>query len=342
MQLAADVSSPIEVRQTPALKPAPKEAAQHFVSRAACPVCNSTDLHSICSVPYTASPIGDYLRWYYGPIGPGVEFEYLANVNYTLDECLDCGLIYQRDIPGPTLMSRLYDHWLDPAIVRDLERKERRASHYFWAAHELARVLCYLDRPPSEVNFLDYGMGWGNWCLLAKGFGCNVYGMELSEARTTEGVENGITVLSPTQLGDMRFDFINSEQVFEHLPAPSAQLQTLAKSLKPDGVIRIGVPHAHDVKTRLALWDWTAADDTANSLNAVAPLQHINCYSGRSLATLGAQAGLHEINIPSCHNDVRCATDIARVLIRPLYHRLLPRMAAIRRLQSGTLCFTPG
>lgn len=150
------------------------------------------------------------------------------------------------------------------------------------------------------------------------------------------------TVLSPSQLGEMRFDFINSEQLFEHLPAPSAQLQTLAKSLKPDGVIRVGVPHAHDVKYRLALWDWTAADGTAKSLNAVAPLQHINCYSGRSLATLGAQAGLREINISSCRSDVRRATDIARVLIRPFYQRLLPRMAAIRRLQSGTLCFTPG
>lgn len=329
----------VDAVAVPSTTPVAPVPVRHFVTRDSCPVCNSSQQRNICRVPYTSPPISDYLKWYYKPVGPGVETHYLSDVDYALDECRDCGLIYQRDIPAPLLMTRLYERWLDPAVVRSLERQERRASHYFWAAHEITRLLTHLDRPPCEVNFLDYGMGWGNWCLLAKGLGCNVYGVELSTTRATTAIENGIQVVTPDQLPDVHFDIINAEQVFEHLADPFVTLQRLTRSLRPDGVVRIGVPHAHDIKSRLALWDWTAPDGAAASLNAVAPLQHINCFSGRSLAVLGAKAGLHEIDIPPCYRDVRNALDIVRVLLRPMYQRLLPRLSAIRRLQSGTLYF---
>lgn len=313
----------------------------HFVKRAACPVCNSFRHKNLCRIPYTSLPIRDYLIEYYRPVGPGVEFEFLQGSEYALDECADCGLIYQSEIPGPALMKRLYECWLDPATLQQSERRERGVPHYFWASHQLAGALAFLERPTAELNFLDFGMGWGSWCLLAKGYGCNVYGAELSDARQEYANQSGITVLSADRLPEAHFDVINAEQVFEHLAEPCAILEKLRRALKPGGIIRIGVPMAADIKKRLSIWDWAAADGTPTSLNAVAPLQHINCFSGESLRVLAAKVGMREVDVPSYYSLASNAKDAVRILLRPIYRRLLPQVSAARRRRTGALYFQP-
>jgi hypothetical protein len=44
--------------------------------------------------------------------------------------------------------------------------------------------------------------------------------------------------------------------------------------------------------------DWSAPKGSKDSLNPVAPLEHINCFNRSSLLRLAAEAGLRETTLP--------------------------------------------
>ena len=67
-------------------------------------------------------------------------------------------------------------------------------------------------------------MGWGNWLLAAKALGVSVFGPQLSEERVKYAKKNGITVITWDEIQGSNFDYINTDQGFEHLPQP---LETL-------------------------------------------------------------------------------------------------------------------
>lgn len=296
---------------------------ENFSIRQPCPCCKSTSSTTLCKVGYTESPLKEYLDSFYSPIG-GVEFEYLAKSYYILDECQDCGLIYQKEIPNEFLMFKLYEQWMKPE--RSLERYKNRhdAKYFAWVAREIARVIQYLDVMPSQVKFLDFGLGWGNWCLIAKGFGCDVYGTELSQVRIDRARASGIKIISWEEILNHQFDFINAEQLFEHLADPLETLVYLKQALSPDGIIRVNVPHGWDIKRRLEIWDWQAPRESENSLNPVAPLQHINCYTYEVLVKMGQRAGLEAMVIPSIQPWKTCLEDRIKAVAERCYNLVRP------------------
>lgn len=303
---------------------------EYFVSRRSCPGCGSNKVAALCAHPYVASPLRDYLEWYYAPVGPGVEFDYLEGSQYKLNECLECGLVYQEEVPGPVLLTRLYDTWLDPVAVRENARKKSvdlRLTH----AAEIAKGLSMVGLLPSGVTFLDFGMGWGHWCFLAKGFGCNSHGLELSEERRQHGIQSGISVLHQDDLQIKKFDFINAHQVFEHLVDPLGTLKELAASLNPGGIIRISVPQGWDIKRRLKVWNWNLPDTHPDSLNPVAPLQHINCFSFRSMEIMGRLAGLQPEAPKTASRKVDNPKDAAKLIALKAFDTLLPQVSRARR-----------
>jgi SAM-dependent methyltransferase len=290
-------------------------------------------------VPYTESPIRDYLVAFYSTTGSGVEFEYLEGAEFVLDECLDCGLIFQREVPNPALIERLYEKWLDPATVRAIVSRLETGRSRLWCAAEIARGIEHLGKRPSDVQFLDFGMGWGGWCFLARGFGCDVYGMELSASRVAHATASGIPVLSWDELRNNRFDFINAEQVFEHLADPRDTLVSLAAALKPGGIIHINVPPGHDIKRKLQNPDWSLPARSPESLNDVAPLQHLNCFTFESLVRMGSKAGLREVEIAREYLLPEGVADRVRSVARPYLHALFPRRHETRRRMTTNLFF---
>jgi 2-polyprenyl-3-methyl-5-hydroxy-6-metoxy-1,4-benzoquinol methylase len=141
-------------------------------------------------------------------------------------------------------------------------------------------------------------MGWGKWALMAKAFGSDTYGSELSKSRIQFAKSNGVNVISWDEISLQQFDFINTEQVFEHISDPLGTLCWLKNALKPNGLLKIGVPSRQDIKRRLRVMDWKSPKGTRDSLNPVAPLEHINCFTRLSLLTMAKKAGMQEIFIP--------------------------------------------
>jgi 2-polyprenyl-3-methyl-5-hydroxy-6-metoxy-1,4-benzoquinol methylase len=300
-----------------------------FDTRKNCPACNCDSFKTIYQTAYDRDPIKGYLIDFYSPQG-GVEFEYLKDAEYILCECDNCRMIFQKDIPNNKLMKRLYEHWIDPDKVLNQHPLEDDLAYYSAHAQEIMQLIAHFKQHPSSLSFLDFGMGWGQWALMAKAFGCNSYGIELSKQRIEHAQLNGIKVLSWEKLPEHRFDFINTEQVFEHIPDPIPTLRYLTRSLKDPGIIKISVPPAKDIKRRLKLMDWKLPKANKLSLNPVAPLEHINFFRRTSIIKMAEQAQLIPTNI-SIITQYRHTTDwstlkgSAKNILLPIFRNVLQK-----------------
>lgn len=129
-------------------------SSQPFLKmRQECPACGSRRFREIYRLAYDSPCLRNYLANFYGPQGK-VELGYLAGASYVLCECHGCLTIFQQQVPGDTLMERLYEHWIDPEIAR----KARRAlSHQYYTrlSSDMAQILSLYANPPGELRFLD-------------------------------------------------------------------------------------------------------------------------------------------------------------------------------------------
>lgn len=304
--------------------------------RERCPACNNRQHTTLCDVSYVESPLRDYLQSLYSEVGPGVEFKFLEGAHYNLVECTACGLIYQAEVPGDIVMHKLYTEWLNPEIIKR-NAGQRQIKQGLFMAMEIARAIQYTRKVPAQVKFLDFGMGWGNWCLVAKAFGCDVYGLELGEDNLNHARTLGIKEVSLNDLTRYRFDVINAEQVFEHLAQPLETLKTLSSVLVDGGIIRINVPQSRDFKRRLKIWDWQASltQDHKNSLNDGAPLQHINVFIGRSMIAMGKAAGMTAIEAHNLNPVTRRVSPLGAVksMFWNYLKTQLPGISARRKLE---------
>lgn len=269
----------------------------YFIRRKFCPVCRSQNSKTIYSCDFLEPGIKNFLQDYYAG-GKGIEFQYLKNAKYVLDECNDCGLIYQQEVPDDSLLLKLYEQWIDPQENLEHHKRTDDLNYYSEYAHEIMRIIAYFNKIPSSLKFLDFGMGWGKWALMAKAFGCDTYGTDLSVIKMKHAQNCGIKVMSYSEISTYQFDFINVDQVLEHTREPLETLSYLKKSLKADGLMKVCVPDGYDIKRRLKIGEWKAPRWTRNSLNPVGPLEHINCFNHNSLIMLSTMAGLEIATIP--------------------------------------------
>lgn len=269
----------------------------NFYLRNSCPVCGSASPERIYERPYSFPPIKDYLDSFYREHG-AVNHEILKTINYTLFECTACSLIYQRAVPTGEMMSWLYEGLIDPEVALTQHKNEEDLAGSANCATEIMQLIDFFSTSPSALKLFDFGMGWGRWALMAKAFGCDAYGFEVSDKRIEHARLNGIKVIAWDDIPGHRFDFINTEQVLEHVPDPMEVVLHLKSALKPGGILKISVPTAHDIKRRLKIMDWSAKKFEKNSLNPVSPLEHVNYFSRNSIAWMGKKAGLSEIHVP--------------------------------------------
>ena len=308
-----------------------------FDRRHECPACTSRNTEQVYSSPLGEPPVSDYLRDFYAPQG-GVEFDYLKGADLILDECLDCGLIYQRLVPNQQLAKLLYEKWIDPSKAFQLYHLNKGIDYYAELAAEIAMVIRFFGRNPNELTCLDFGMGWGDWCKMAQAHGCEAQGVELCRDQIEYAKRFGVGVIDHSDIAHCEFDFINTEQVFEHIADPLRTLKYLCRALKSLGIIKISVPNGWDIKRRLRKMDWTAPKDSYYSLNPVSPLEHVNCFNHHSLLNMARAAGLVQINI-SPNVNKRLLDLTLKEILRP-YYRRLNRLRPVGRAGSTCLFFT--
>ncbi len=280
----------------------------------------------------------------------GIEYEYLGNSNYILKECINCTLVYQEEIPSAFLAKKIYDEWLDVETVSEFDDEKIRTEKSVRHSRQIERVIEYLGASPNELNFLDFGMGLGTWCRLARRFRCNVYGTDISEDRMGYVETSDIKVISYDDIPSYRFDFINSNQVLEHVAEPLEILLHLSQALKQRGVIKIAVPNGWDIKRRLEIWNLDKLafseksenpflEESDNSLNPVSPFEHINCFNYDALVMMAKRARLTPVSIPDRFSEQFSAKRKFKRLVRAIIRRYLYLLIGGQKEINGTNLF---
>lgn len=143
------------------------------------------------------------------------------------------------------------------------------------------RVLKRFALGREDCELLDYGCGPGDMLALAKSFGINARGLDVSERSVELAQEKGLSA----EVGDYRrlqaeqvnFDVIFVQSVIEHVQDPVHMVKSLATCLKPNGVLIVSAPTPSS-----DFWD----DPT-----------HVRPHTPRSLAVIGELAGLRVLEI---------------------------------------------
>jgi hypothetical protein len=300
------------------------DCAVAFIMRSSCELCAADKKRILLSTDFTQPSVWEFIESYYQNRVPK---NLLSSGSYELAKCEPCGFIWQTQILNEEGLRRLYGEWISSAD--SLKKKKNAALSLFSRyAREVEIIPHLLGRQyPGEINVLDYGMGWGNWCLMAKAFGLNVMGIDLSEERTCVGHKSGIEVVSdPTKLAAASIHFINAEQVFEHIPHPRKILEDLAQTLVPGGVARIAVPDGRKIESKVKNPAWKAAKDAAH------PLEHVNIFTNRSLKRLGQLAGLQLMDQPFLLSARRGGKSFLRGILAKYYNQYVGTTLYFRKI----------
>ena len=220
-----------------------------------------------------------------------VPLDTLRGAVYRVVACELCEFLFQDPVLDDGGMQLLYEHWIDAA--RSLRKKQSAegslARQY---AGQLRSLAALMPGPPAVQRVLEFGMGWGYWCRAAREFGFEVSGYELSLERRAYAREMGVRVLDELPPPGALFEGIYSSQVFEHLSEPRQSLQALCARLAPGGIVYLRVPDGRGVARALRENGWSPA------LEAIHPLEHINCFTRATLVRLAASAGLRRVAPP--------------------------------------------
>ena len=259
-----------------------------FQQRDACPLCQSTQSRSLCDLGYDEPTLKAFIARFYQE---RIDETTLLQGRYRVVKCDQCGFIYQDPILGDKGMQLLYHDWVDHenSLKKKINATTRLYQQYAGQMKTLSQLF---DKPPAQTRVLDFGMGWGYWCRMAQAHGYDVSGFEMSLQRCKHAREMGLRVIDKLPRSEDQFDFIFANQVIEHVADPARVMGELSLCLKRDGVVYLRVPDGRGVERRLQSEGWSL------ELDAIHPLEHINCFTRKTLIALAAGAGLHPFNPP--------------------------------------------
>ncbi len=254
-----------------------------FIERLKCEMCGSLVHDILIRKHFTDDSVFDFIKNYYNKRVPE---NLLENKKFEVRKCKKCGFVWQGYVLNDDGMGELYNEWISEK--ESLAKKEKSGT----GPHEeyVAEIKKFLKKPASEIKVLDFGMGWGFWCAAAQKQGFEVYGFEIAQTRMDYAKTAGINVINWDEISQNGpYDFINADQVFEHIVNPLETINFLTKNIKNNGIIKVVVPNGMSVSQDLANANWKA------SKNYIQPLEHINCFDFNSMIKLGKRAGISAI-----------------------------------------------
>lgn len=242
-----------------------------MIQRQSCPNCQGHHWTKLYQEQFLEGKVFQFLKNYYGAVK---DFTLLGQHSYTVNQCQQCLLLWQEEILDDEGMKTLYEEWIN-AEKSLAKREENNLSYFKGLAREIELTTSFFNAKPKAIRALDFGMGWGHWVIMARAYGLEVYGMELSEKRIAYAQNKGIQILP--YKNQVQFDYINLDQVLEHVPDPHQILSYLSAKLKPGGLLKIAVPDQKKLAKEMTQADWKP------NKNGVHPLEHINCFTRESL-----------------------------------------------------------
>ncbi len=256
-----------------------------------CPACKENKNKVIFSLPYDSGVMIDFLSNYYKGT---FDINKLNNHHYKLLECKNCNLIFQEQIPNKEFSQELYENYIDKND--SLKKKDNYEKKFYKKLfYEMGLIKNIFKKKNEEISILDFGAGWGFWLNYLKKNNFDVHAFEISETRINFLKKNQIKVINDIKNINNKFDFIYSEETFEHIPDPKETLVNLTKILKDNGFIMLRFPSSFLFKLKLNR-KYKPCTDCAH------PLEHINLLKKKSFEEMIKDSNLEIINFKSKFN----------------------------------------
>ncbi len=247
---------------------------------------------------------------------------------FLIRECPACGLLFQEEALDPVETAAFYRAKLSRSLTK---LGARRLADHAHLAEDVLLARKLIGREDPLV--LDFGAGDCAWGGTAHALGCRVVCHDLHDAIEECAANYGLKAVALAEIAPDSLDYINADQVFEHLAHPLEQLRELAPKLRRGGLIKISTPGDPRMKARLQSAGLEALKpaEFAAQFSALTPLMHLQLFSARSLEIMGERAGLSRIRIsPLTSLATTVLLDSGRQLNRAL------RNPVKRWLASGT------
>jgi 2-polyprenyl-3-methyl-5-hydroxy-6-metoxy-1,4-benzoquinol methylase len=264
-----------------------------FIKRLHCPICQSKNLSILFNIKRESSAFLEFLKneRFYSKKFYEKYFNGLLNGSaFEIVRCEKCDFIFQSEVLNETGMSLLYNEWLDQSLLLKYysEMKPDKIQE-----NTLRIISKFYKNKKKNINVLDFGAGYGNFCTLSSELGFNTYAFDLSNDKTNHiSSKPGINLISDFNEFQSFFDFIYINQVLEHLSNPTGIVTKLQNCLSPAGILFIAVPNCKRTSTTIARYGLSQ-----KLFGQLSPHQHINAFNNKTLALLGRKSGLKKFNL---------------------------------------------
>jgi len=172
------------------------------------------------------------------------DYEIECDYEFTVSECLDCGLMYTSTRPEPEVLYR--DFYPDNYLCYGIEHKKGIARfidsmRMEKQAKERANLIKKFI-PGQNVKLLEVGSATGEFLKFAhENYGWEADGVEPNEKLAAQSGAINAT-LEEARLKEDYYDVVCLFNVLEHLWNPREALVKLNKTLKKGGIIVAEVP----------------------------------------------------------------------------------------------------
>lgn len=262
-----------------------------MIIREACPICRAR-ASLLFSWPFASTELASTLDRL-----PDVVRERFRAENFEVRRCANCDFSFQRVAPDGAEARALYSLHPDESAIRN----EISAQKLHWFAHiaeELLVIRQMVSSPSPRV--LDFGCNWGKWASMALAFGCRVEAVEINVVAANFCAARGIRIVDADRLPESSYDFINVDQVLEHVTDPAALVERLSGALAAGGYLKLSTPHGENLPAALdrAHRQRDASILRPEQIDPLEPLIHLNLFSNRSLRAVAGIAGLEVARLP--------------------------------------------
>lgn len=226
---------------------------------------------------------------------------------FKLLSCRTCATLYTAQSPDPSQQED-YDAYYTPENLMVPEFINRR----------LDEIVATFRSYKKSNRLLDVGCGAGSFLEAAARDNWEAFGVEISQTAAEHVRRQGFEVfcgeLEKADYQDGYFDVVIASEVLEHVLDPKALLESVARVLRPGGLLWATTPHGRGISARLLDLAWTT----------VCPPEHLQLFSVNSIKAMLSSAGFRRVEVVT-HG------------VNPfeIVHELYRRFLRHRELQNG-------
>lgn len=217
------------------------------------------------------------------------ERAWLTETIFPVVHCTGCGLYFHVLYPSESLSNALYNRWISSDGSLEKIRQNPFGQLYFLSYFfDIQAHYGKLHSGMQGRSLLEVGCGWGKFLRMAQLFDIQASGIEYSLDKLTHVRSQGMTAYLPEELpNEEMFDIVAMLQVIEHIPKPFEFMCEYASRIRKGGVFIVEVPNCNYLMFRRLVYRLLGKE----LFGAYQPLEHVNCFTTRSLDRLMARLG---------------------------------------------------